>query len=1427
MKKFLTWTVIIFIVFGVIGMIIDNEEDEPTSDVGENPGDDTPDTPDNPDPHEHIFIDGKCSCGANDPGYDPPKPNKPSTHEHSFVDGKCECGEEDPNYVPPTPDDPGTHEHSFVDGKCECGEEDPNYVPSTPDDPGTHEHSFADGKCECGEEDPNYVPPTVDPVLSTLTYVDAESSEHSNPTQYTVGTPLTLLDAERRGYTFLGWYNSNNEKISEISSTATGDITLTAKWELATYTITYENTKTADISSYVKTYTMLDADILLPTISLDGYTFGGWEIEGQRVTSIKSGSVGNIVVKAILIPPQYTLLLETPYGKLESKTVTVGYGEHYTLPVLSYEGKSFLGWYDNTGDSGVQYTDGNGNSVAPYPHTSGRMLYARFEALSCIVSYDTMGGDTVSSTYVDYGSAFDDSVIPTKENAIFAGWYNSDFSSRYTAGSVISSDLTVYAKWIESTPISTAEELMAIRNNPSGNYYLTGDINLNGAVWTPIDTFSGTLDGKGYKIKNFAIHTPSYITPYGFIRTNNGTIQNITFADCTFNVSATTPERAGKGASLGVFVGLNNGKIYNCCLESGAISVSFTINYASKNGEIVALGSICGKNSGHVVGCSSSVSITFSLLHTSDYGAWDDDDGTGMLGGVVGWNTGKVSTCCYEGVLTYSARIYTEKSLDGNKIGALGGIVGQSNSNATVSDSFANVTITASTSNTENDNNHKLYMGGIVGRNYGNLTTSYATGDITGKNAATIDIGGAVGHNASSGSIMNCYAKTNVSSPTGSSVGGFIGYNDATIQNCYATGTVNSKGNTGGFVGCTGTGSTISKCYSTGDVTSTSSNSGFFIGANSGILYNCYFMRGAMLLVNGQYKDYMVEKDVVEGISYSTIWSKEFLVDMLYWDSEGWIILANEDPILEWEISVDHNYNKIIIEPTCTTFGFTVYKCTDCDRYFIMDVVAEHGHEITHSTIVAPTCTERGYTASYCSRCDETVATDLVEPTGHTLGELVEHHAPTCTEDGYDIYSCSVCSVQKATIVILEATGHTEVVVPAVEQTCTETGKTERIYCGVCKTLIKASTVIEPHFYHITVTLEPTCTEAGECTKYCVVCEHTVEGAAVAPTGHTDLNGDILCDTCGVICGEYADDVLVEISTAEQLAGIKDNLNGVYRLMANITLPSGWSPIGSEDAPFTGFLDGNGYKITLCSFENKSTAGIFGYNDGVITNLAVAATGFTVSNMNAVVGGIAAYNSGLIIGCNLSGTFDLTVISTHTSSAHELSRVMRNVVFGGIVGINDQGGRLVSCNYDAVMQVSLENTALCTAKYGVFDYIDITGKYKNIITESIVTLTVSPVVGRNGGEIVKCRAFGGVMLGRSGNGSGLPSADAQHFVGNASAESIYYYGDIAGYNYGTVSECENWHTVEMNVSTDEEHYSFLFCSEREKNLVYLTFTGES
>ena len=100
-----------------------------------------------------------------------------------------------------------------------------------------------------------------------------------------------------------------------------------------------------------------------------------------------------------------------------------------------------------------------------------------------------------------------------------------------------------------------------------------------------------------------------------------------------------------------------------------------------------------------------------------------------------------------------------------------------------------------------------------------------------------------------------------------------------------------------------------------------------------------------------------------------------------------------------------------------------------------------------------------------------------------------------------------------------------------------------------------------------------------------------------------------------------------EISTPAQLDAIRSNLSGRYKLTANISLASyhNWIPIGSQDKPFTGKIDGNGYKITDLRIDrrNEELVGLFSsVKGGVINNLAL-------ENVSVVgrsgVGGIAGF----------------------------------------------------------------------------------------------------------------------------------------------------------------------------------------------------------
>ena len=87
-----------------------------------------------------------------------------------------------------------------------------------------------------------------------------------------------------------------------------------------------------------------------------------------------------------------------------------------------------------------------------------------------------------------------------EDSDIFVGTgvINYEFKNQYEDGTTPPVDV------IE---IDTKEEFLAIKDNLSGNYVLTADIDLEGMEWENLGKFAGTLDGRGHKIKNIAHST--------------------------------------------------------------------------------------------------------------------------------------------------------------------------------------------------------------------------------------------------------------------------------------------------------------------------------------------------------------------------------------------------------------------------------------------------------------------------------------------------------------------------------------------------------------------------------------------------------------------------------------------------------------------------------------------------------------------------------------------------------------------------------------------------------------------------------------------------------------------------------------------------------------------------------------------------------
>ena len=101
---------------------------------------------------------------------------------------------------------------------------------------------------------------------------------------------------------------------------------------------------------------------------------------------------------------------------------------------------------------------------------------------------------------------------------------------------------------------------------------------------------------------------------------------------------------------------------------------------------------------------------------------------------------------------------------------------------------------------------------------------------------------------------------------------------------------------------------------------------------------------------------------------------------------------------------IEHNYNSVVTDPTCTDKGYTTYTCTVCGDNYKEDGEAALGHawdnacdtecnngcgetrEIEHnynSVVTDPTCTDKGYTTYTCTVCGDSYQEDGEAALGH------------------------------------------------------------------------------------------------------------------------------------------------------------------------------------------------------------------------------------------------------------------------------------------------------------------------------------------------------------------------------------------------------------------------------------------------------------
>ncbi len=136
-----------------------------------------------------------------------------------------------------------------------------------------------------------------------INYNLPEGATNSNPTSYTEGDTITLVDPVLSGYTFEGWYDNaecTGTKITEISGYTT-DITLYAKFaKIPTHSISYKyNVDSTDITNDNPTEYAEGDSTVLKDAKLTNYAFSGWYLDSEytsKITAIDSSWNTDIVI---------------------------------------------------------------------------------------------------------------------------------------------------------------------------------------------------------------------------------------------------------------------------------------------------------------------------------------------------------------------------------------------------------------------------------------------------------------------------------------------------------------------------------------------------------------------------------------------------------------------------------------------------------------------------------------------------------------------------------------------------------------------------------------------------------------------------------------------------------------------------------------------------------------------------------------------------------------------------------------------------------------------------------------------------------------------------------------------------------------------------------------------------------------------------
>ena len=427
-----------------------------------------------------------------------------------------------------------------------------------------------------------------EPTPYTLTFVNTRKNTETYRT-YTIEDSFNIADVASTGYTFDGWFDGNDIKRTGIAvgdAVSLQNCTLTTKWTLNTYYITYSYNGLSD-GAYVNnpnptTYNY-EINVNLEEPTVNGYRFLGWTAPGistpvQDYSIIRNTTTGNLSLTANFEKIQYSIKYSYRNNGTGSLVNNTEYyyvdTPSFTLPMIASDTRQFMGWKEKT--TNVLY-------APSATFGGGQTQDFVFEAV-----WGYKGEGTLADPYQIYDADQLEQII--------------DFSKAY----ILMNDITI------ASDVSDVWQ-------PVGNY---------------IAPFNGDFDGDSHTISLVisanSKNNPNFATYFGIFG-YCGSASNIHDVNISGSVGAS--DNRFLTNTFGIVAARTSGVIENC--------VSSVRSYLTSNNEDVTIvGGIAGVSSPARIincGCTGAAYLNIDAPNVS----------TVYVGGIAGSVSGGELASCY------------------------------------------------------------------------------------------------------------------------------------------------------------------------------------------------------------------------------------------------------------------------------------------------------------------------------------------------------------------------------------------------------------------------------------------------------------------------------------------------------------------------------------------------------------------------------------------------------------------------------------------------------------------------------------------------------------------------------------------------------------------------------------------------------------